>query len=194
MRFIKKHQRSNVVFDLFLLNLTFLSFPFITSLTTSIVNFKKEVNTVKSEHGHHQMTKYPSQLTRIIKQYRISRLQATSGTMTTQPENSNLNYFFEDRDHHNVKEEKVGQSTKEGEVSTKKKLCRRCKQYYDEEKNTLTSCRYHSGRWMGAEESKHHGTRSGGEKSGLALFWDCCDGEDTYAVGCCTGKHISYDD
>ena len=111
MRFIKKHQRSHVVFDLFLfsllLNLTFLSFPFITSLTTSIVNFKKEVNTVKSEHGHHQMTKYPSQLTRIIKQYRISRLQATSGTMTTQPENSNLNYFFEDRDHHNVKEEKV---------------------------------------------------------------------------------------
>merc|ERR1712070_770918 len=77
---------------------------------------------------------------------------------------------------------KTKQKVKTVVSKARQKLCRRCKQLYYEEANTSTSCHYHPGRWMGAEESKHYGTRSGGEKTGLALFWDCCDGEDIYAV------------
>jgi hypothetical protein len=72
------------------------------------------------------------------------------------------------------------------------KLCRVCKQRYSID--VINNCRYHSGRWMGAENSKHYGTRSGGKDTGLSLFWDCCDAETPDAVGCCTGKHIGYDE
>lgn len=72
------------------------------------------------------------------------------------------------------------------------RLCRVCKQQYSSA--MVDSCRYHSGRWMGAENSKHHGSRSGGGDTGLSLFWDCCDGDGPDAPGCCIGRHRSYED
>jgi hypothetical protein len=53
---------------------------------------------------------------------------------------------------------------------------------------------FHEGRWMGAENSKHMGTRSGGRDSGLSLFWDCCDEETPNGPGCRLARHKSYDD
>jgi hypothetical protein len=50
------------------------------------------------------------------------------------------------------------------------------------------------GRWIGAENSKHAGTRSGGEDKGLSLFWDCCDELDPNGPGCAYGFHKSYDE
>lgn len=77
--------------------------------------------------------------------------------------------------------------------SSSSSLCRRCKQAFNPLENTAVSCRYHRGRWIGAELSKHLGTRSGGPDQGLALFWDCCDEESFDGPGCMRGKHISYD-
>ena len=72
-----------------------------------------------------------------------------------------------------------------------KKVCRICKQTFHTKEKT---CVYHTGRWLGAELSKHYGTRSGGNHTGLALFWDCCDSEDPLNPGCQKGYHKSYDD
>ena len=72
------------------------------------------------------------------------------------------------------------------------RLCRVCRQPFTAA--TVDSCRFHSGRWMGAENSKHHGSRSGGRDTGLSLFWDCCEGAGPDAPGCCTGRHRSYED
>lgn len=74
------------------------------------------------------------------------------------------------------------------------KVCKICKASFDPAKNSEKSCRFHSGRWMGAENSKHLGTRSGGKNVGLSLFWDCCDQEKYDGLGCQFGKHLSYDD
>jgi hypothetical protein len=53
--------------------------------------------------------------------------------------------------------------------------------------------RFHPGRWMGAENAKHHGTRSGGVHTGLSRFYDCCDAEHVDDPGCATGFHTPYD-
>lgn len=74
------------------------------------------------------------------------------------------------------------------------KVCRRCKKLFDPLQLETDLCRYHKGKWMGAENSKHMGTRSGGSNTGLSLFWDCCDEESETGPGCFTGRHISYDD
>lgn len=71
------------------------------------------------------------------------------------------------------------------------KICKLCKQSYTA--SNLTNCQYHAGRYIGAENSKHYGTKSG-LMSGLSLFWDCCDGERFDSPGCSRGKHQSYDD
>lgn len=71
--------------------------------------------------------------------------------------------------------------------------CRVCKEKFNEE-NRKNSCRYHRGRFIGAEMSKHLGSRSGGLNKGLVTFWDCCDGDTESAVGCFLGDHISYDE
>lgn len=47
---------------------------------------------------------------------------------------------------------------------------------------------------MGAENSKHYGTKSGDKDKGLSLFWDCCDQTKESGRGCCRGPHISYDE
>ncbi|CAM9548903.1 unnamed protein product [Choristocarpus tenellus] len=75
-----------------------------------------------------------------------------------------------------------------------KRTCRECKSTYLDEENFSTSCRFHKGRWMGAERSKHYGTRSGGRLLGLESFWDCCGATSADAPGCMTGRHRSYDD
>lgn len=73
-------------------------------------------------------------------------------------------------------------------------VCRICKVEYNPSENKLfPSCRYHSGKWLGAELSKHYGTKSGDINKGLALFWDCCDAEDINDKGCKIGFHMSYD-
>lgn len=74
------------------------------------------------------------------------------------------------------------------------RVCKICKKTYDPLANEYGSCRHHRGYWSGAENSKHYGTRSGGENTGLSQYWDCCDGESFDAPGCMTGKHKSYDD
>lgn len=75
------------------------------------------------------------------------------------------------------------------------RVCRVCKKQYNQQlESNDTSCRYHKGRWLGAENSKHMGTRSGGRHIGLSLFWDCCDEECESGPGCCFGPHKSYDD
>ena len=71
--------------------------------------------------------------------------------------------------------------------------CRVCKEKFNEG-NRKNSCRYHRGRFIGAEMSKHLGSRSGGLNKGLVTFWDCCDGENESAIGCFLGDHISYDE
>ena len=86
-------------------------------------------------------------------------------------------------------------------ISISKRICRVCKQSYvineiSTQSKTINEkpCIYHSGRWIGAELSKHYGTRSGGELKGLSLFWDCCDSENPLDPGCRRGVHKSYDD
>ena len=74
------------------------------------------------------------------------------------------------------------------------KVCRVCKKQYNVLESNENYCRYHKGRWLGAENSKHMGTRSGGKHVGLSLFWDCCDEECESGPGCCLGPHKSYDD
>ena len=74
------------------------------------------------------------------------------------------------------------------------RVCRVCKKQYNILESNDTSCRYHKGRWLGAENSKHMGTRSGGTHVGLSLFWDCCEEECESGPGCCFGPHKSYDD
>jgi hypothetical protein len=81
------------------------------------------------------------------------------------------------------------------------RTCRVCKQKYDQNTNNIRACRYHTGRWLGAELSKHYGTKlasevpkSEGHTSGLALFWDCCDAETYESEGCKFGFHKSYDE
>ena len=77
----------------------------------------------------------------------------------------------------------------------KSKVCRVCKTiYYITDSTKTKNCYYHTGRWMGAEKSKHYGTRSGGQNIGLSLFWDCCEAESPDDKGCCTGYHKSFDD
>ena len=73
-------------------------------------------------------------------------------------------------------------------------ICRRCKQRFEIENNTPSSCTYHKGRFIGAENSKHFGTRSGGKDQGLSIFWDCCDQTTRDGSGCTTGRHLSYDE
>ena len=73
------------------------------------------------------------------------------------------------------------------------KTCRRCKLPFTDADNTRTSCKYHKGRWLGAENSKHLGGQSG-IVTGLSFFWDCCDQEHIDGIGCMNGVHISYDD
>ena len=73
------------------------------------------------------------------------------------------------------------------------KTCRRCKLPFADADNTKTSCKYHKGRWLGAENSKHLGGQSG-VVTGLSFFWDCCDQEHIDGIGCMKGLHISYDD
>ena len=75
----------------------------------------------------------------------------------------------------------------------KLKLCKTCKTMFRVE-DPKDICNYHKGKWMGAEKSKHYGTRSGAENIGLSLFWDCCSAENLNDPGCCQGKHVSYDD
>lgn len=74
------------------------------------------------------------------------------------------------------------------------KVCKVCKKQYEKSNNSPTACVYHKGKWMGAENSKHMGTRSGGDNVGLSLFWDCCESEDIKGEGCARGFHKSYSD
>lgn len=77
--------------------------------------------------------------------------------------------------------------------SSSPSLCRICKKQFDPLDNGPASCNYHKGRFSGAENSKHMGTKSGGKFTGLSTFWDCCDLETYEGKGCMFGKHISYD-
>ena len=75
------------------------------------------------------------------------------------------------------------------------RVCRICKVEFNPLDNKINpSCRYHSGKWLGAELSKHYGTKSGDNYKGLALFWDCCNAENVNDKGCKIGFHKSYDD
>ena len=31
-------------------------------------------------------------------------------------------------------------------------------------------------------------------RTGLIRFWDCCGAEEEAAPGCCTSRHVTYDD
>lgn len=78
--------------------------------------------------------------------------------------------------------------------SSIRKVCKVCKQNFLENQNSQTSCKFHAGRWMGAENSKHLGTKSGGANTGLSLFWDCCQEESSSGQGCVSGRHKTYDE
>lgn len=54
--------------------------------------------------------------------------------------------------------------------------------------------RYHPGDWLGAENSKFVGTRSGGPNTGLSLFYDCCGADRYDAPGCAFTRHKTYDE
>ena len=69
-------------------------------------------------------------------------------------------------------------------------VCRRCRKTFEVDKNTPKSCNYHKGRFLGAENSKHTGTKM----QGMSYFWDCCDLEIFEGKGCMTGLHVSYDE
>ncbi|KAI7839146.1 hypothetical protein COHA_007149 [Chlorella ohadii] len=85
------------------------------------------------------------------------------------------------------------------------RTCRRCKQQFDPATNTPGSCRYHSALWTGGEISKAYGfVRQSAApehqlavvmgRTGLVRFWDCCGAEQEDAPGCCTARHVTYDD
>lgn len=73
------------------------------------------------------------------------------------------------------------------------RVCRVCKRGYVAAENHSAACRFHTARWMGAENSKHFGRVREGE-GGTAYFYDCCDAEEQGAEGCATGFHKGYDD
>ena len=75
-----------------------------------------------------------------------------------------------------------------------KKTCKNCKVLYDVNTNNIASCKIHKGRFIGAEASKHAGTKSGEINKGLLVFWDCCDALEPAAIGCHSYFHVSYDD
>ncbi|PSC70097.1 hypothetical protein C2E20_6422 [Micractinium conductrix] len=85
------------------------------------------------------------------------------------------------------------------------RTCRRCKQQFDPEENGPGSCRYHSALWTGGEVAKaigfcresdqpEHQLKAVFGRTGLVQFWDCCGAELENAPGCCTGRHVTYDD
>ena len=80
--------------------------------------------------------------------------------------------------------------------AAKLRVCRVCKQQFDPISNGPKSCRFHRGRWIGAEVSKHLGTKSGNKNTGtgLTVFWDCCDEESADGLGCVFSFHKSYDE
>lgn len=57
------------------------------------------------------------------------------------------------------------------------RVCRVCKKTFRVSENSPTECRYHPARWMGAENSKHHGGAPAGAGTkydgGVSYFWDC---------------------
>lgn len=74
------------------------------------------------------------------------------------------------------------------QMSAELRVCRVCKQTYTAATNGPRACRYHSGRWMGAENSKHYG---GGPASastpyprGVSHFWDCEFADILYLMLC----------
>jgi hypothetical protein len=71
------------------------------------------------------------------------------------------------------------------------KLCRVCKQQFSDAQRF--GCRFHSGPWIGAELSKHHG-KFGLNYRGTDYSWDCCDSKEISSPGCCVGFHKSYDE
>ena len=73
------------------------------------------------------------------------------------------------------------------------RVCRSCKLAFNP-LDPSDRCRFHRGRFIGAERSKHYGTGPSPEMRGLSIFWDCCEAETADAPGCSFGKHISYDD
>lgn len=73
-----------------------------------------------------------------------------------------------------------------------KRICRSCKKDFDPS-DPKDVCRFHTGRFIGAERSKHYG-KSGQEFRGFDYFWDCCDAESPSDPGCRTGLHCTYDE
>ena len=71
------------------------------------------------------------------------------------------------------------------------RLCRVCRTYFDSE--SIDECTFHNGRFIGAENAKHHGT-SCKENAGLSLFWDCCSSTDPASPGCVKGRHKTFDE
>ena len=70
--------------------------------------------------------------------------------------------------------------------------CRVCRQPFLPSENHCSHCRFHPGRWMGAENAKHFGTHTGAP--GITLFWDCCEGMTFDAPGCRVGRCYTYDE
>ena len=59
--------------------------------------------------------------------------------------------------------------------------------------NHATSCAFHPGRLIRAENAKHCGTHTGPGGVELTVFWDCCSAPAD-APGCCRQRHLTYDD
>mmetsp|Transcript_14456 Transcript_14456/g.38676 ORF Transcript_14456/g.38676 Transcript_14456/m.38676 type:complete len:167 (+) Transcript_14456:938-1438(+) len=74
-----------------------------------------------------------------------------------------------------------------------KRTCRRClRSFLDPTERA--SCFYHSGDFLGAENSKFLGFKSGSRQSGTTYFYDCCGATDASAAGCTRGAHITFDE
>jgi murein DD-endopeptidase MepM/ murein hydrolase activator NlpD len=73
------------------------------------------------------------------------------------------------------------------------RTCRVCQQGFRPRDNHAAACHFHPGPWLGVENAKLHGTRSGGEHTGVSHFWDCCGAEEQSCSGCCRARHQTYD-
>ena len=84
---------------------------------------------------------------------------------------------------------------------TETSTCKRCKAQFTPRSNHARACVYHPQLYTGGEVGKYTGfvpispaLEHRSRERGLVRFWDCCNALEEGAPGCCTGKHVSYDD
>ncbi|XP_014523383.1 uncharacterized protein LOC106779717 [Vigna radiata var. radiata] len=81
-------------------------------------------------------------------------------------------------------------------IFSNSKVCKRCKQSYDPNSNSSSSCRFHTSFFVCRrhDDQKRYYELGPDDPPYAAKFYDCCGAEDPEASGCTTSFHVSYDE